>query len=79
MWSPGQEWRKAVNCLSICVYKGIVAEEATDPPFLLGFKVVQNLYWFQNTEVKKNIRQFSGFVFSKEDKEYEKRVTALNK
>ncbi|PVD23433.1 hypothetical protein C0Q70_16702 [Pomacea canaliculata] len=32
-----------------------------------------------NTEVKKNIRQFSGFVFSKEDKEYEKRVTALNK
>lgn len=31
----------------------------------------------QNTEVKKNIRQFSGFPFSTSDKEYEKRVEML--
>ncbi|XP_076441371.1 protein DEK-like [Babylonia areolata] len=32
-----------------------------------------------NMEVKRNIRQFNGFTFTKGDKEYEKRVTSLNK
>ncbi|KAL8590460.1 hypothetical protein ACOMHN_011673 [Nucella lapillus] len=32
-----------------------------------------------NNEVKKNIRQFNGFTFAKGDKEFEKRVTSLNK
>ncbi|KAK7489462.1 hypothetical protein BaRGS_00019261 [Batillaria attramentaria] len=31
------------------------------------------------TEVKKNIRQFSGYTFAKGDKEYEKRVASMNK
>lgn len=32
-----------------------------------------------NNEIKKNIKQFSGFTYGKDAKEHEKRVAALNK
>lgn len=32
-----------------------------------------------NAEIKKNIKQFSGFTHSKDSKEHEKRVASLNK